>query len=333
MIRCIVFSRDRAMQLDAMLRSLFLHCLDVDNADICILYKTTNKQHKKQYQDLIKEHSERVFFKQQQNFRQDLLSLLKPFEQKNFEEFSFGWLSTLAKIGSPLGSQFDRIWRRTVNPVLIFLSTILTVKIAKNHSVLFLVDDNLFVKDFYLKHIIDELRNGEKLLGFSLRLGKNTTYCYARGRRQSLPEFKNINNEIALFDWTKSDGDFGYPLEVSSSIYRLQDILPLLMAIPFDNPNTLEDRMAYHSRFFRNKRPLLACYQHSVTFCNPVNLVQSVMPNRAGEILKYSADELSSRFEQGERIQVVAYSGFTPEACHQEVDLIFEKHENRQYGF
>jgi len=61
-------------------------------------------------------------------------------------------------------------------------------------------------------------------------------------------------------------------------------------------------------------------------------MVQSVMPNRAGEFLKYSADELSAKFELGERIQVEAYSGFTPEACHQEVELIFENHESRQYG-
>ena len=83
--------------------------------------------------------------------------------------------------------------------------------------------------------------------------------------------------------------------------------------------------MSFHSRFFRSKRPLLACYQRSVTFCNPINLVQSIIPNRAGENIKYSADNLATMFEHGERIYVESFSGFIPESCHQEVELLFRK--------
>ncbi len=325
MIRCVVFSRDRAMQLDAVLRSLFLHCHDVDNANICILYKTTNKQHEKQYQELVEEYSGRVFFMQQQNFRQDLLSHLNPFEKNKFWGFVFLLLCTFGRIGPPLGSLLDRIWRRTISPVLIYLSTLLVAEVPKDTFILFLVDDNLFVRDFYIEEAIDILNQTERLLGFSLRLGENTTYCYSGRRIQSLPKFESLGENIAYFDWTTSDGDFGYPLEVSSSIYRLCDILPLLMAVSFDNPNTLEDRIAFNVRNFRSNRPLLACYQRSVTFCNPINMVQSIMPNRSGESEKYSADELLSRFERGERVDVEAYNGFVSEACHQEVELVFRK--------
>jgi hypothetical protein len=324
----IIFSRDRAMQLDAVLRSMFLHCRDVDNAYIWILYKTTTKQHEKQYQELIMEYSGLVFFKQQQDFRQDVLSLLNPFENKQFKKLIFWWLCTLSKIGPPLGSQFDRVWRRTISQFLILLSNLLMPMAPKDFYILFLVDDNIFVKNFYLKDAIDVLKRKQKLLGFSLRLGKNTTYCYSKGCEQLVPEFNSISDDVSYLDWTRSDGDFGYPLEVSSSIYRLRDILPLLMGFSFDNPNTLEDRMAFNARFFRNKRPFLACYQQSVTFCNPINLVQSIIPNRAGEKIKYSTDELLSRFEQGERIQVEAFNGFIPESCHQEVELRFGKTGN-----
>jgi hypothetical protein len=325
MIQYLVFSRNRAMQLDAVLRSLFLHCLDADTADICTLYKTTNQQHEKQYQELDVAYSGRVFFKQQQNFRRDVLSYLNPFERNKFLGFVFWLLCELGRIGPPLGSSFDRIWRRTVTPVLVFLSTLLSTAISKDRFVLFLVDDNLFVQDFYMKHTIDVLNQRKSLLGFSLRLGENTTYRYSRRQKQSLPNFKSINDTIVNFDWTQSDGDFGYPLEVSSSIYRLSDILPLLIGFPFDNPNVLEERMAFHARLFRNKRPQLACYQRSVTFCNPINVVQSVMPNRVGENIKYDVDKLSSMFEQGERVKIESYSGFVPRSCHQEVELIFEK--------
>jgi hypothetical protein len=194
--------------------------------------------------------------------------------------------------------------------------------------VLFLVDDNIFVQDFNLEEAVDVLKQTDQLVGFSLRLGQNTTYCYARNREQALPEFERRGNNIVQFKWGGADGDFAYPLEVSSSLYRWQDIMPLLMAVAFENPNVLEDRLAFYARNFKGKRPLLACYGQSVTFCNPINMVQSVMPNRTGESISYHAEELSSRFEQGQRIQVEAYSGFVPQSCHQEVELVFEKHGN-----
>ena len=324
-VRCVIFSRDRAMQLDAALRSLFLHCHDVETAEIWVLHKATDERQKKQYQQLIKEYLGRVSFKQQQNFRQDLLSFCNPYEEEKFGGLVYWWLCALGRIGPPLGSQLDRIWRRTASPILIFLSEFLMATISKNQFVLFLVDDNIFIQDLHFTKVVDVLRQKEKLLGFSLRLGKNTTYCYSKRGEQLIPQFESLGNDIVYFDWTRSDGDFGYPLELSSSVYRLRDILPLIMGFPFDNPNVLEERMAFTARYFRNKQPFLACYQHSVAFCNPVNLVQSVVPNRAGEHIKYTTEELSSKFEQGERIQLETFNGFVPESCHQEVEFLFRK--------
>jgi len=325
MIRCLVFSRDRALQLDAVLRSLFLHCLDIDDADIFILYKTTSGQHEKQYQELIEEFSGRVFFKRQKNFRHDVLLYLQSFEKNKFIVFVYQALFYLGQISPPLGSLLDRFWRRTVSRILIFLSTFFLGGIQREDLALFLVDDNIFIQDFYLESIVNVLKQENELLGFSLRLGKNTTYRYSRGQEQALPIFNTISDNIIRFDWTQSKGDFGYPLEVSSSVYRVGDILPLLMGFSFNNPNVLEERLAYHAKFLRKEHPQLACYQRSVTFCNPINLVQSVMPNRAGENIKYDIDILSSLFEQGERIKVDTYSGFIPRSCHQEVELVFEK--------
>ena len=58
--------------------------------------------------------------------------------------------------------------------------------------------------------------------------------------------------------------------------------------------------MAYHVRNFRNSHPYLGCYRCSVAFCNPVNIVQEEIANRAGEKHYYQADELRDRFERGE---------------------------------
>jgi hypothetical protein len=69
------------------------------------------------------------------------------------------------------------------------------------------------------------------------------------------------------------------------------------------------------------------CYENSVTFCNPINKVQTVATNRAGSVVEYSSDHLAQLFESGYRIKVEAYTGFVPNACHQEVALNFEKRE------
>jgi hypothetical protein len=191
--------------------------------------------------------------------------------------------------------------------------------------VLFLVDDNIFTQSFVLREAVELLQQQKNLLGFSLRLGENTTHCYVSNRPQRLPVFHSMSRMVSKFDWTVSDQDFGYPLEVSSSMYRLKDILPFIAGLPFQNPNELEDRIAFRAKNFRFTHPFLGCYRQSVTFCNPVNKVQKIISNRSGENTDYGVDALALRFERGERIRVQAYSGFVPSACHQEVELVFER--------
>jgi len=323
-IKTIIFSRDRALQLDGLLRSLFLHCGDADNALITVLYKATSERHACQYQKLAGEFAGRVAFRKQQHFRQDTLSILNPFE-KDRNENRYSLLSAIGSLGFPIGSFLDRIWRRTLGQIQRFLTMRFIPSISDESHVFFLVDDNIFVRDFLLKDIVNTLRAHEDLIGFSMRLGENTTYCYSQNHSQALPEFVRINRNILMYDWTKSEYDFGYPLEISSSMYRLKDIVPFILGLPFENPNVLEERMAFYTDGFKAKRPRLGCYQFSVTFCNPVNMVQRINHNRAGEEFRYDVDDLAIRFENGERIRVEAYTGLITHACHQEVELVFEK--------
>ncbi len=190
--------------------------------------------------------------------------------------------------------------------------------------VLFLVDDNLFVGDFFLGDAVKALRSNGDALGFSLRLGPNTTYCYAHDVEQNVPAFRQIDGRVLKYDWTWAEYDFGYPLDVSSSIYRTAEILPLLRKVAFSNPNTLEGAMAANAQLYRKARNSLLCFDQSVTFCAPVNMVQTVWENRAGGNLAYSAEQLAQMFEQGLRIDVERYSGFVPNSCHQEVELYFD---------
>jgi hypothetical protein len=158
-------------------------------------------------------------------------------------------------------------------------------------------------------------------LGFSLRLGKNITHCYALDLPQNQPNFLAVGNHMLKFDWTSAERDFGYPLEVSSSVYRIDDVLPLVSRVRFTNPNVLEARMSEGVRPFKSRRPYLLCYERSVAFCNPANIVQKEWPNRAGTDPEQSVDSLADRFDQGHRVDVAHYSGFIPIGCHQEIKL------------
>ncbi len=198
-------------------------------------------------------------------------------------------------------------------------------KIAGFEYVLFMVDDNLFVRQFHLGDVFHSLQDTPEALGFSLRLGRNTDYCYSHDTPQALPAFVSGGEGILSFDWTAAQYDFAYPLEVSSSVYRVAEILPLLEQISFDNPNMLEALIAANIRHYAQARNSLLCFERSVAFCNPVNMVQSTFSNRSGLDERYTPDKLAEMFSQGLRIDVERYSGLLPSACHQEVELHFRR--------
>ncbi|MBN8547698.1 MAG: glycosyltransferase [Deltaproteobacteria bacterium] len=268
----ILFSKDRALQLDATLASFFLHCRDAATLEIIAVCKTSTAQHLQQYERLQAMYPQ-VAFVNETAFNQQVISYA-----------------------------------------------------SKNEFVLFLVDDNIFVRDFHVHHAIAALSESQQAVGFSLRLGRNTKFCYSLNRPQSLPAFVPVSspseNPILSYAWPNAECDFGYPLEVSSSIYRSKDIVPMMKLVPFSNPNNLEGLLAQQLSRVAAALPTLLCFESSVTFCNPVNKVQEAAPdNRAGVAISYSADKLASIFDRQGRVDVRSYSGHVPNACHEEVAL------------
>ena len=143
-----------------------------------------------------------------------------------------------------------------------------------------------------------------------MRLGENTVYCYALNAAQKLPMFSSVEKDILKYDWVYAELDFGYPLEVSSSVYRVKEIYPLLAQIQFSNPNTLENQMAANKQIYVNTRPILLCGKFSFTFCAPLNIVQNVCDNRVGSETCYSSETLANKFGEGYRIDVDKYTTF-----------------------
>jgi len=268
-INALVFSKDRAMQLDAALRSLRLRCRDAYLLATTVLYAVSNDTHARHYAQLAQEHPD-VRFVKEKDFRSDLLSLIRP----------TGFL-------------------------------------------LLLVDDNTFVRNFSLEDAIGQLQATPQALAFSLRLGRNTIYCYSFAKYQKLPKFNQVSKGVLSFDWTTGERDFGYPFDVSSTIYRASDLLPHIERIQFSNPNTLEGKLDGIKREIDGKNTLL-CFEQSVTFCNPINKVQCVLPNnRSGKRKRYAPSNLAEMFERGYRINIESFSNFVPKSCQQEVKLRF----------
>jgi len=310
--------------VDATLRSFFLHCRDSAIAHIHVLYLATDNRNAHQYDTLIAAYPE-VTFVPQTIFQRNVEAILDPYQRGHSQQLLYKALCMLGRIGFPPGSLFDRAWKRTFGRLQRLLVQRLIPTPPSDTYILFLVDDNLFVRDFNLGEVIQELQSHLDVLGVSLRLGRNTTYCYAMDRPQSMPVFISLTGSLLKFNWTTAEYDFGYPLEVSSSIYRAREIVPLVSGMRFLNPNDVEGYIAAHRRLFYSKFPSLLCYDLSITFCNPINIVQTTTDNRAGEQFHYTVNEMNERFDRGDRIRVNAYTGFTPNACHQEVELIFEQ--------
>ncbi|MBN1818549.1 MAG: glycosyltransferase [Sedimentisphaerales bacterium] len=263
----LIFSKDRAMQLQAAIESFLLYCRDADSLSLFVLYKVSGPLHRRQY-DRLRQKYDKIIFMEETDFRSQVLQVVQ---------------------------QADHI--------------------------LFLVDDNLFVRPFCLQEILQALAGCPNAIGFSLRLGTNIRHNYMQNQPTVPPAFMRAKDRILSFDWTNGQHDFGYPLELSSSVYRCSDLLGLLQQLPFENPNLLEGRLAANTPLFRRARPILLCFDQSVAFCNPINMVQSVCGNRCGQDRQYDAEQLAVLFEKGQAIDIARYKDFTPQSCHQEVPL------------
>jgi hypothetical protein len=303
----LVFSRDRALQLDAMLSSFLGQAMDPDCAAITILYRTSTARHLSQYEELAREYRPQVNFVVETTFRSQVLGLLRA--------------TSRADALQPGMTNVKFPWHRRKRQV--------EDAAEQRNQVLFVVDDAVFVRPFRLTTAMDALDRSPDALGFSFRLGRNTHSSYVLSREQAPPSFESQSPGVLKFRWTDADADFAYPLELSSSLYRSSRMASLLARLRFADPNTLESQMSLAARRFERDAPFLLCWETSAAFSVPINRVQAVYQNRAGERQDYSVENMANMFGRGWRIDVAALDGFVPAACHQEIELRFKEKDAR----
>lgn len=246
-----IFSKDRPMQLHALLKSFFKYNKDRDAVKISVLYKASP------------------------GFCDGYIKLVEMYGNKvNFvAEFDF----------------FDDVKR-----------------IVRNYRyTTFLVDDTIFHRPFKLADGNVVLSDDPEVYSFSYRLGSNTTYSYINNIAFKTPEeYSKPGTEVKV-DWTKQLGyiDFGYPFEVSSSMYRTIDLYSMFGQSEhgWNHPNHFE---LVGTNIVRQYQKLLfgkyiATYKKSVAVSVPLNRVQDKHLNRVGTDVAYDAKALNEQFTNG----------------------------------
>ena len=172
---------------------------------------------------------------------------------------------------------------------------------------MFIMDDIFFYNKWSLEDEPFKLleRYPDGIIAVSLRLSKQTNYCYPIGRNQEIPSF----HKNCAWKWTEADGDFGYPMSLDGNVFHTNKILDILAKIPderFTHPNTLEGALNEFAQMRKSSGAIpqvMVCYSEaSRLFNNPCNRVQNIIENKNEG--SYSAEQLNDLLLSGKSIDI-----------------------------
>lgn len=257
-MKAIVFSRDRACQLDLLLTSLEKNAPGV--FEPTVIWRATWDRYRKSYVTCAKEHPDTQFLQE--------------------DGLTYQVRSAITRARGLFA---------------------------------FFTDDDVLYRPLG-NWAVETLGLEENWICFSLRLGRNTDYCYPHGRKQRVPD-------LTPWKWAEADGDFGYPMSLDGHIYRANDLSRILGGRHFSGPNFLEEVLMAGAGSLG--RSLMCCYPTSRLVGIPVNRVQKKRPNRHAEKHSYSVQELNDRYQLGQRIDLDALDFSDIRGAHQELEMIF----------
>lgn len=173
----------------------------------------------------------------------------------------------------------------------------------------------------------------DDMLCFSLRLGRNTVYCYPRDLEHGLPRFTeeppfltwgwHESPEGNVFDWEGKEGDFGYPYSLDGAVHRRDSLLEWVKGHEFTNPNKMEGSVISSVGQRTDLPTRMGCFPCSVQVGLPLNVVNVTHSNRVGMTFPHSPEELNDRYLAGGRIDVDNMDFSAVRGAHQEIALVF----------
>ena len=185
-------------------------------------------------------------------------------------------------------------------------------------KIIFFVDDIFFKNKLRWSEV--SCYDYKKIIP-SLRLSPNLNFCYTINDTQILPPLVNKNNKIFWY-WHEGDYDWNYPLSLDGNVYDRQEILNMIISLEFDSPNTLELSMQVYRKKFLKRMGV--CFLNSIIVNNPINRVQSDIPNIHGELHQ---DYLLELWDEKKRINFIKYKGFVNVSAHQELKYTYESED------
>lgn len=240
----LVFSKNRACQLELLLRSV--------NISVTVLY-TCDQEFKTGYDKLISMYPS-VRFIREENFKEQVLEV-----------------------------------------------------ISDAKYVLFLVDDDVMISSFSEDcYEFREFNRNSDILCLNLRMSSQYRYNGVPILIDNTWEWNKYR-----FDRKNRARNWGYPMSVSSHIFRKDDIFPILLSREMNNPTTLERSLNRNPIY---ERPLMLCFDRPKFINNLANQVQTECP---WPNLDLPVLELEKRFLQGERLSLthIKDKAFTATDC------------------
>jgi hypothetical protein len=172
--------------------------------------------------------------------------------------------------------------------------------------IMFLTDDCLFYRS--------ALHPVYAHIPYSYRLGGNTCICQVSGRKQAVPATFG-------YEWSRAEGDFGYPLSLDATVYDKRTLLPLL-DFSFANPTELEAGLASRAGRFHETSPLMHMGAHSSVVSIPHNRVTTSSSNPISGDPRYSVEQLRADFAAGKRIRLAEMDFSDVRGAHQVIDYV-----------
>jgi hypothetical protein len=267
----VVFSFNRAMQLDCLLRTT-IERLKYENCIIKVIFHAAGN-HVSGYKTLIEK------FK---NYTKIKFIALEP---KN----SF-WTDKL-----PLLFRNRNLWRYCKHKFLrkpLDNFKQLTESIIKDSECefcMFLTDDGYFYKDVIVPEIVfDKIKQNPFQVSYRMYIGKNLSDCP-----------KGLEIEDNLFRWdyydSKMKENWAYPFSVDVTIYHSIALLRILQPVFYHTPTTLESFVVTHCRTRKllsiGYSPLESNYLGLI-----INRVSTIGNNLAGNI---NIETLNSKYIEG----------------------------------
>lgn len=192
-------------------------------------------------------------------------------------------------------------------------SLISVISNVKSNRIFFLVDDIIFKEKLNL-YSLDSINTNKHV--FSLRNGLNLNFSYVVQKEQSLPVFEKYNNELLSWKINEGELDWAYPLSVDGHLFSFKEVNFWVRYLEYNAPNTFEMKLQVFNFLYKMKQGL--CFNKSIIFNNPCNIVQSEVNNLHGNLHQ---GKLLEFWNQGFKINYNTLNNYNNRSVHEEVEF------------